>query len=167
MCTYTPLMSKSHFHVTHLDVHKPNVLVDQTGHVRLAGFHMISIIPDPTDLSSSNSHEEDTAVRWASPELFDDGQRTKSSDCYALGMVIYETISRRLPFYHLANAYSIILCVSNGERPRREMWYTDSLWGMLERCWEQQPDARPNVEDVLRCLEMEPPCAGRGVDDSD
>ena len=30
---------------------------------------------------------------------FDESRLTESSDCYALGMVIYETISGKVPFY--------------------------------------------------------------------
>jgi len=33
------------------------------------------------------------------------------------------------------------------------MWFTDDVRRVLERCWEPEPDDRPEVEDVLRCLE--------------
>jgi len=96
-----------------------------------------------------------------SPELFDpqrfgfDKTRlTESSDCYALGMVIYEVISGHLPF-HRDHSYVVVSKVLGGERPSRGGCFTDSLWRMLELCWESQPTARPSVEEVLRCLEME------------
>ena len=96
-----------------------------------------------------------------SPELIDP-QRfgldnscpTKPSDCYALGMVIYETISGRLPF-HKDRDITVFVKVLSGQRPVRGVLFTDSLWVMLERCWETQPNARPSIEDVLRCLELE------------
>lgn len=95
-----------------------------------------------------------------SPELiapqefgFKKSRLTKSSDCYALGMVIYETISGKLPF-HKDTDYTISLKVVKGERPHRGVWFTDALWGMLEWCWISQPSDRPNIENVLGCLEI-------------
>ena len=90
-----------------------------------------------------------------SPELIDPSRvglnksrRTKSSDCYALGMVIYETISGKLPFHDCTDLH-VFLKVLGGERPRREVMFKESLWEMMELCWSFQPDDRPTIEDVL------------------
>jgi serine/threonine protein kinase len=78
---------------------------------------------------------------------------TESSDCYALGMVIYETISGHLPFHEDADL-AVFAKVLKGKRPLRGAGFTKGLWRMLERCWASQPSDRPSVGDVLRCLEM-------------
>ena len=97
-----------------------------------------------------------------SPELiapekfgFETSRPTKSSDCYALGMVIYETISGNVPF-HKHTDLAVFVKVLEGERPPREAEFADSLWEMLERCWSPQPSSRPNIRDVLQCLEEDP-----------
>lgn len=41
---------------------------------------------------------------------------TESSDCYALGMVVYETISGNLPFYKYTDL-AVFVKVLGGERP--------------------------------------------------
>ena len=96
-----------------------------------------------------------------SPELFypqkfgfEEARRAKSLDCYALEMVIYETINGHLPF-HRDGSQTVPMKVLKGERPPRVASFTDSLWRMLERCWKPQPDARPSIEGVLQCLEQE------------
>jgi serine/threonine protein kinase len=85
---------------------KANILIDQSGHARLADFGLLTIITDPTNPFASSSYTQGGTARWMSPELIDPqrfglkGSRpTRSSDCYALGMVIYETISGNLPFH--------------------------------------------------------------------
>jgi serine/threonine protein kinase len=142
---------------------KANILIDQTGRARLADFGLLTIISDPTNSFSSSSSTQGGTVRWMSPELIDpqrfgceNSHPTISSDCYALGMVIYETISGHLPF-HRHSGYTVVVKVLEGERPPRESSFMDSLWETLELCWETQPKARPRIEDVLHCLEMERP----------
>ena len=149
--SYPPTSSSLHF--------KANILIDQTGHARLADFGLLTIISDPTNLLSSSSYTQGGTARWMSPELinpqrfgFEKSCPTKSSDCYAFGMVIYETISGHLPFHRYTDL-TVIVKVLEGERPLRQAGFTDSLWEMLELCWAPRPDIRPSVEDILQCLE--------------
>ena len=142
---------------------KANILIDQTGRALLADFGLLTIISDPTNGLSSSSSMQGGSVRWMSPELLDPqrfglekSRPTTSSDCYALGMVVYETISGHLPFCQHTD-YTVVSKVLDGKHPPREARFTDSLWRMLRLCWEPQPNTRPKIEDVLQCLGMEPP----------
>jgi len=74
-----------------------------------------------------------------------------SSDWYALGMVIYETISGNVPFHKDTDLTVILKVVVKGEHPSQGAKFVKSLWGMLERCWASGPKDRPNIEDVLQC----------------
>ena len=157
---------------------KANILIDQTGHARLADFGLLSIISDPKYLLSSSSHTQGGTARWMSPERINperfgskDGRPTKPSDCYALGMVAYETVSGKVPFHKHADLI-VFMKVVEGERPPRGDRFTNSLWKVLERCWAPQPNDRPTIEDVLQCLEVasdfsEPPSprADEGMDE--
>lgn len=141
---------------------KANILIDGTGNALLADFGLLTIISNPANLLSSSSDAQSGTVRWMGPELiapnqygFEKSRPTKSSDCYALGMVVYETVTGKLPF-HNDTDITVSLKVVNGERPRRETTFTDRLWRMLERCWAPHPDDRPTIEGVLQCLEATP-----------
>lgn len=89
------------------------------------------------------------------PERFGlkNSRPTKLSDCYALGMVIYETISGNMPF-HEDTDLTVFMKVMEGKRPPRGGKFMESLWKMLELCWTPQPNDRPSINDVLQCLEM-------------
>ena len=99
-----------------------------------------------------------------SPELLDpdqfgfkDSRPTKESDCYALGMVIYEVLSGQAPFAPFKD-FIVMRKVIEGERPERPegvegTLFTDDLWATLNLCWTTEPESRPSIEAVLECLE--------------
>ena len=140
-----------------------NVLIDQDKHARLADFGLLTIAPD-TNLISPASFIPGGTWRWMSPELFDPGSfglkagcPTKRSDCYALGMVTYEVLSGKMPFYRDTENL-VVAKVLRGERPGRPRgaigtWFTNEVWGVLESCWEHTPKDRPRIGDVLQSLE--------------
>ena len=141
-----------------VSITQANILVDQTCHARLADFGLLTIL---SDSATSNSYTQGGTTRWMSPELFrpetNSPRRTKYSDCYALGMVIYEVLSGRIPFYQYHTS-SIFWKVSQGDRPGRPegvegLWFTDDVWEMLGRCWAPKPENRPSIGDILQCLE--------------
>ena len=136
------------------------MLIDQTCCARLADFGLLTVISDSANVLSSSSHAQGGTLRWVSPELIAPEEfgveascPTKSSDCYSLGMVIYETISGNKPFHGVPDPV-VFLKVVKGERPLRGVGFVGSLWEMLQRCWMPQPNDRPSIGDVLEYLEM-------------
>ena len=142
----------------------------------LADFGLVNFAPDqPTLLSSCM---EAGTVRWMSPELLDPQKYgfskirpTKASDCYALGMVVYEILSGSTPFF-TDNSFAILRRVLEGERPERPEGgagnlFTDSIWNVVERCWKDQPKERASARDVLLCLGGVPDAEGEADDLSD
>lgn len=85
---------------------------------------------------------------------FKDSEPTKESDCYALGMVILEVLSGKVPFSGYST-FDVMQKVIKGEWPERpkQACLTDNLWETLEECWSPQPKLRPPIKTVLRCLE--------------
>ena len=138
-----------------------NILINNSGHACLMEFCLSRIV---TDQSNSSSLISGGTIRWMSPELldpdqfgFEDGRPTKESDCYALGMVVYEVLSGQAPFTPLKD-HAAMRRIIEGERPERPRGargacFTDELWGILELCWEHQPNDRPSLNIVLQCLE--------------
>ena len=95
------------------------------------------------------------AIRWMSPELFDlsSDSPTRKSDCYALGVVIYEVLSGLPPFSRHGDFW-VLARIMKGEHPERLQGgrFSDGIWEMLERCWEYRPTDRPSLDVVLRHL---------------
>ena len=93
------------------------------------------------------------------PERFNSkhGRPTKESDCYALGMVVYEVLSGQKPFGAVKSSV-VIYKVVDGQRPERLQGkggklFTDAVWEVLESCWKPQPSERKSAKAVLLGLE--------------
>ena len=143
---------------------KANILIDQDRHARLADFGLLTIVSDPTIFTTSSSVSTGGTIRWMSPELLhpelfglDHGRPTKESDCYALGMLIYEVLTGQAPFTPWKD-HIVMRKVTDGERLGRPegvkgTWFTDGSWKMLGLCWETRAQSRPSIKTVGECLE--------------
>lgn len=84
---------------------------------------------------------------------------TKESDCYALGMVVFEVLSGQVPYAQYQGA-ALVHKVLDGERPRRPRGdrgrlFTDGIWGAVQLCWKEQPSDRTNAKAVFLSLERD------------
>ena len=74
-------------------------MLDKSNHAKVADFGL-SIVK-----SSSASHSRSGGGRggagtlpWMAPELHDDQSNSKETDVYSLGVVLWEIVSRKLPY---------------------------------------------------------------------
>jgi serine/threonine protein kinase len=145
---------------------KDDILIDGNGNARITDFSLVTMASDQS--TTSHTFREDGTLRWMSPELlyperfgFKDSRPTKESDCYALGMVIYEVLAGLKPF--VQNGDSVVRWkVRDGKRPSRPQGdggrlLTDDIWDILELCWKHQPCNRISASVVLLRLERHPP----------
>ena len=99
------------------------------------------------------------APELLNPDMFglDGIHLTKKSDCYALGMVVYEVLCGQIPFApHKAPV--VVSKVLMGERPGRPhgedgILFTDRIWRVLKYCWKHQPHDRISAKMILQGLE--------------
>ena len=152
--------------LTHgLPCFQANILINNSGNACLADFSLLTVASDQSTIISSCM--EGGTIQWMSPELIDLGRfglekirPTKESDCYALGMVVYEVLSGRTPFAPW-KAPLVIQKVLKGERPgrpqgREGVLFTNTIWRVLELCWKQKPNKRTSAKGVLPCLKGSP-----------
>ena len=137
-----------------------NILVDKDGNACITDLGLLRT----SDLTTASSCTQYGNPHWMSPELLDptkfgleESRTTESSDCYALGTVVYEVLSRRVPFDERTR-YAVVSRVLEGGRPERPegtkgRWFTDAVWSVLEDFWKPEPNSRPPVDSVFRCLD--------------
>jgi hypothetical protein len=69
------------------------------------------------------------------PELLDNGTFTKSVDCYAMGMVIWEIFTKEIPFGRM-DVSEIRQKVLSGKRPAIPSYSMHPrVAALINRCW--------------------------------
>ncbi|KAF9646904.1 kinase-like protein [Thelephora ganbajun] len=148
--------------VIHGDLKGMNILIDNDGNARLTGFNLIPVASGQS--MKTFPEVAGSTIPWMSPELLypqkfglKGSYPTKESDCYALGMVIYEVLSGQAPFASYRDP-EVVYMVLDGERPKRPEgnegnFFTDEIWKVLELCWKPRPSDRISAKAVLMDLD--------------
>ncbi|KLO13876.1 kinase-like protein [Schizopora paradoxa] len=129
--------------IIHADLKSGNILISDEGNPLLCDFG-ISRLPQMTTTSSTRG-----TPRWMASELLQathNGSRVKhdeKSDIWAFGMVIYELLSWKLPYYDLENDMFVISVIVAGHLPiapeeSESPRIFRSLWELACYCWRER-----------------------------
>jgi TolB-like protein/Flp pilus assembly protein TadD/predicted Ser/Thr protein kinase len=94
--------------IIHRDIKPANIILDDKGRVRLLDFGLAK-----AQCSELPSQSETTAgtISYMSPEQLIGGEVTPASDVFSLGVVLYQMLTRKLPFtgeYEATIIYAIV-----------------------------------------------------------
>ena len=83
-------------HIIHCDIKPQNMLISESGELKLTDFGISHVL-------DTLSRESDTDEIWGSPyyiapEIARGADPSPASDVYSMGIVMYEVLTRRLPF---------------------------------------------------------------------
>lgn len=164
-------LSESHPTVV-LTPGKSSILVDNSGHARIAGFGFATVTQDH-DFIGNGSGDHGPTPRWIAPEILhcNQGSYTRQADVFSFAMVVIEvhfgrSLAYRILPYALLQVFTSAVpfddlssvaatfAVMEGRRPPRPSHpiFTDELWALTRRCWDQDPNLRPETSEVLRVL---------------
>lgn len=141
-----------HGHI-HCDLKPAHVLVGSNGKVSVLDF---GLLDDEVDNAVANAGRGriHASPAYASPEQADGRSPTPASDCYAIGVMLFEVLSGRPPF--VGDSLSILAAKRAGSPPpdMRE-WTPDvpaDLCDLAYALLSPSPVSRPSVAAVVHAL---------------
>ncbi|PKY42789.1 kinase-like protein [Rhizophagus irregularis] len=134
--------------ILHRDLHPKNVLVHK-GNMLIADF---GLSKEESSTSSNSSVKGTPAYIDPQCHIQDKYKRSKKSDIFSFGMILWELSSEREPFAGEKD-FQVVLKISRGIREKMVEGTPESYFRLYTECWNQEPEERPKIEDVVEILE--------------
>ncbi|MGG3622675.1 Stk1 family PASTA domain-containing Ser/Thr kinase [Bacillus gobiensis] len=135
-------------HIVHRDIKPHNILINHFGEVKVTDFGIAMALS-----SSTITHTNAVlgSVHYLSPEQARGGLATKKSDIYALGIVLFELVTGRMPFEG-ESAVSIALKHLQSDTPSAKRWnplVPQSLENIILKAMAKDPFHRYNSAEEM------------------
>ena len=134
-----------------------NVTQEEKVLVRLTDYDLASIWSDSDQAIWSDSDqamETYTCFRWQAPEVLTNvaERLPEPTDVFSFAMLAVEVFTGNHPFPDI-KGINFALAILAGNRPARPKNIPDDVWELVEKCWNDNPGARPEIGDVVKRLE--------------
>lgn len=134
------LQAAHEHHIIHRDIKPQNILVSDSGTIKVTDFGIARVATGDDTISSSAMG----SVRYLSPEQARGGYADERSDIYSLGITIYEMATGKVPFDG-ENTVAIALMHLRDEITPPRCYFPDipsSLEKIILKCTMKQPEQR-------------------------
>ncbi|PKY49207.1 kinase-like protein, partial [Rhizophagus irregularis] len=140
--------------IIHRDLHPKNILVNN-GKLLIADFGLSKKLEEVMTNSIANRMG---MIEYIEPKCFkniDIGyKKDKKSDIYSLGVLLWEISSGRPPFSNCSQDVRKIIdrYIRDGHREKPIEGTLPTYQQLYQKCWDDKPESRPDIEEVYEIL---------------
>ncbi|CAL9165374.1 unnamed protein product [Musa hybrid cultivar] len=144
--------------IIHCHLRPKNVLLDDGGQLKVAGFGSIKMLKISPDRYKLVNPMADTNSSYIAPELYKNEIFDKSVDSFSFGLILYEMIEGIPAFRtHIKAPGDVakMICLE-GSRPILKTGsknYPADLNELIEECRDPQPMVRPTFSEIILRLD--------------
>jgi class 3 adenylate cyclase len=140
--------------VVHRDLKSMNLLLDSKWNVKVSDFGLTKF-----KASLKNEDAQIGSVHWSAPEILGEspGIDYILTDVYAFGIILWELLTRDMPYYGLSPAAVAVAVLRDNARPTvpedaaNTTQSTDYV-DLMRNCWHHDPIIRPTFLEVMTRL---------------
>ncbi|KAL8161391.1 hypothetical protein V2J09_012880, partial [Rumex salicifolius] len=152
--------------IVHRDVKTENMLLDKTRALKIADFGVARV-------EASNPHDmtgETGTLGYMAPEVgvfnpavLNGNAYNRKCDVYSFGICLWEIYCCKMPYHDLSFSEVTSAVVNKNLRPDIPRCCPSSLANVMKRCWDANPDKRPEMDEVVSLLEAIDTSKGGGM----
>lgn len=145
--------------IVHRDVKTENMLLDTRRTLKIADFGVARVeAQNPQDMTG-----ETGTLGYMAPEVLDGKPYNRRCDVYSFGICLWEIYCCDMPYPDLSFADISSAVVRQNLRPEIPRCCPNSLATIMRKCWNGNPEKRPEMDKVVRMLEAIDTSKGGGM----
>ncbi|XP_057461517.1 serine/threonine-protein kinase STY13-like [Actinidia eriantha] len=145
--------------IVHRDVKTENMLLDTHRTLKIADFGVARVeAQNPRDMTG-----ETGTLGYMAPEVLDGKPYNRKCDVYSFGICLWEIYCCDMPYADLSFAEVSSAVVRQNLRPEIPRCCPSSLASIMRKCWDANPEKRPEMDEVVRLLETIDTSKGGGM----
>ncbi|CAM9188952.1 unnamed protein product [Choristocarpus tenellus] len=137
----------------HGDLKSANILLNNKNQAKIADFGTVRTVEEYTTLATL--HKPGLTLKWSAPEVLNQERIRLESDVYSFGIVVWEIVTRKLPWADVGRPMDVLLEVCSGGRPDIPDNAPSLLHQLMQSCWASWPGDRPPFSKILTLLQDE------------
>ncbi|KAF7709561.1 mitogen-activated protein kinase kinase kinase 20 isoform X1 [Silurus meridionalis] len=141
------LHSEAPVKVIHRDLKSRNVVMTADKVLKICDFGASKFHSHTTHMSLVGTFP------WMAPEVIQSLPVSETCDTYSYGVVLWEMLTREIPFKGLEGLQVAWLVVEKNERLTIPSSCPASFANLMRKCWETEPMKRPLFKEILSILE--------------
>jgi serine/threonine protein kinase len=147
------LKSMHKVNIVHRDLHSGNIFFkNSTNNNVVVGD--LGISKSATESTDDGNNENYGIIPYMAPEIFQGQKYTKESDIYSFGMIMWELMTGRRPFWNRAHNTGLIIEIWDGLRPPIVTNAPEGYIELMKECWHPDPKKRPTATDIESKIKM-------------
>src|SRR6266487_2635898 len=131
--------------IVHRDFHSGNIFLYGKNGVRIGD---LGLSKSATDSTNDDCNENYGIIPYMAPEIFLGQKYTAASDIYSFGMIMWEIMTGRRPFWDKNHDTDLIIEIVDGLRPQIVTNAPEGYIELMEKCWHSDPNKRPTAADI-------------------
>ncbi|CAM9613949.1 unnamed protein product [Discosporangium mesarthrocarpum] len=140
--------------IIHRDLKPNNIGFTREGHVKVIDLGLSAIRDKRQQLDEKYEMTGETgSKRFMAPEVCKGSKYNEKADVYSFSILLWEMCALAKPYARMGADEHYREVIENGLRPQLPKSWPERLKHLLESCWHDDPDQRPNARTVMHSME--------------